>query len=48
MGATTYEADNSHLVMLSNPGLVTDVIRPPRTRPRVLTRSEQVLPARAT
>jgi pimeloyl-ACP methyl ester carboxylesterase len=27
MGATTYEADNSHLVMLSNPGLVTDVIR---------------------
>jgi pimeloyl-ACP methyl ester carboxylesterase len=27
MGATTYEADNSHVVMLSNPGLVTDVIR---------------------
>jgi pimeloyl-ACP methyl ester carboxylesterase len=27
MGATTYEADSSHVVMLSNPGLVTDVIR---------------------
>jgi pimeloyl-ACP methyl ester carboxylesterase len=27
MGATTYEADSSHVVMLSNPDLVTDVIR---------------------
>jgi pimeloyl-ACP methyl ester carboxylesterase len=27
MGATTYEADSSHVIMLSNPGLVTDVIR---------------------
>jgi pimeloyl-ACP methyl ester carboxylesterase len=27
MGATTYEADNSHVAMLSDPGLVTDVIR---------------------
>jgi pimeloyl-ACP methyl ester carboxylesterase len=27
MGATTYEADSSHVVMLSNPGLVLDVIR---------------------
>ena len=27
MGADTYEADSSHVVMLSNPGLVTDVIR---------------------
>ena len=27
MGATTYEADNSHVVMLANPSLVTDVIR---------------------
>jgi pimeloyl-ACP methyl ester carboxylesterase len=27
MGAATYEADSSHVVMLSNPGLVTDVIR---------------------
>jgi pimeloyl-ACP methyl ester carboxylesterase len=27
MGATTYEADSSHVVMLSDPGLVTDVIR---------------------
>lgn len=27
MGATTYEADSSHVVMLSKPDLVTDVIR---------------------
>jgi pimeloyl-ACP methyl ester carboxylesterase len=27
MGATTYEADSSHVAMLSNPGLVVDVIR---------------------
>jgi len=27
MGATTYEADSSHVVMLSNPKLVLDVIR---------------------
>jgi pimeloyl-ACP methyl ester carboxylesterase len=27
MGATTYEADSSHVVMLSDPTLVTDVIR---------------------
>jgi hypothetical protein len=27
MGATTYEADSSHVSMLSNPGLVVDVIR---------------------
>jgi pimeloyl-ACP methyl ester carboxylesterase len=27
MGAQTYEADSSHVVMLSNPGLVLDVIR---------------------
>jgi len=27
MGATTYEADSSHVPMLSNPGLVIDVIR---------------------
>jgi pimeloyl-ACP methyl ester carboxylesterase len=27
MGATTYEADSSHVPMLSEPGLVTDVIR---------------------
>ncbi|HEY2507069.1 MAG TPA: alpha/beta hydrolase [Streptosporangiaceae bacterium] len=27
MGAQTYEADSSHVVMLSNPDLVTDVIR---------------------
>ena len=27
MGATTFEADNSHVAMLSDPGLVTDVIR---------------------
>jgi hypothetical protein len=27
MGATTYEADSSQVVMLSNPTLVTDVIR---------------------
>ena len=27
MGATTYEADNSHVPMLSNPRLVIDVIR---------------------
>jgi hypothetical protein len=27
MGAATYEADSSHVVMLSNPALVTDVIR---------------------
>ena len=27
MGATTYEADSSHVVMLSKPSLVTDVIR---------------------
>jgi pimeloyl-ACP methyl ester carboxylesterase len=27
MGATTYEAESSHVIMLSNPGLVTDVIR---------------------
>jgi pimeloyl-ACP methyl ester carboxylesterase len=27
MGATTYEVDSSHVVMLSNPGLVLDVIR---------------------
>ena len=27
MGATTYEADSSHVTMLSNPGLVIDVIR---------------------
>ena len=27
MGATTYEADSSHVVMLSQPGLVLDVIR---------------------
>ncbi len=27
MGATTYEADSSHVPMLSNPGLVLDVIR---------------------
>jgi pimeloyl-ACP methyl ester carboxylesterase len=27
MGATTYEADSSHVVMLSQPGLVIDVIR---------------------
>jgi hypothetical protein len=26
-GATTYEADSSHVVMLSNPDLVLDVIR---------------------
>jgi hypothetical protein len=27
MGATTYEVDSSHIPMLSNPGLVVDVIR---------------------
>jgi len=27
MGATTYEADSSHVPMLSNPKLVLDVIR---------------------
>jgi pimeloyl-ACP methyl ester carboxylesterase len=27
MGATTYEVDSSHVPMLSNPGLVIDVIR---------------------
>ncbi len=27
MGATTYEADSSHVVMLSQPRLVIDVIR---------------------
>jgi len=27
MGATTYEADSSHVPMLSQPGLVIDVIR---------------------
>jgi hypothetical protein len=27
MGATTYEADSSHVPMLSNPRLVIDVIR---------------------
>jgi pimeloyl-ACP methyl ester carboxylesterase len=27
MGATTYDADSSHVPMLSNPGLVLDVIR---------------------
>lgn len=27
MSATTFEADNSHVAMLSDPGLVTDVIR---------------------
>jgi len=27
MGATTYDVDSSHVVMLSNPGLVLDVIR---------------------
>jgi pimeloyl-ACP methyl ester carboxylesterase len=27
MGATTYEADSSHVIMLSNPSLVIDVIR---------------------
>jgi pimeloyl-ACP methyl ester carboxylesterase len=27
MGATTYEADSSHVIMLSNPGIVIDVIR---------------------
>ena len=27
MDATTYEADSSHVPMLSNPGLVIDVIR---------------------
>jgi len=27
MGATTYEVDSSHVVMLSNPGLVLDIIR---------------------
>ncbi len=27
MGATTHEVDSSHVVMLSNPGLVLDVIR---------------------
>ena len=27
MGATIYEADSSHVPMLSNPGLVIDVIR---------------------
>ena len=27
MGATTYEVDSSHVPMLSNPKLVTDVIR---------------------
>ena len=27
MGATTYEVDSSHVPMLSNPGLVLDVIR---------------------
>jgi hypothetical protein len=27
MGAQTYEADSSHVVMLSNPALVLDVIR---------------------
>jgi len=27
MGATIYEVDSSHVPMLSNPGLVTDVIR---------------------
>jgi pimeloyl-ACP methyl ester carboxylesterase len=27
MGATTTEADSSHVPMLSNPGLVLDVIR---------------------
>jgi hypothetical protein len=27
MGATTYEADSSHVPMLSQPGLVLDVIR---------------------
>jgi pimeloyl-ACP methyl ester carboxylesterase len=27
MGATTYEADSSHVPMLSNPSLVIDVIR---------------------
>jgi hypothetical protein len=27
MGASTYEADTSHVPMLSNPGLVIDVIR---------------------
>jgi hypothetical protein len=27
MGATTYDVDSSHVPMLSNPGLVLDVIR---------------------
>jgi hypothetical protein len=27
MGATTYEVDSSHVPMLSNPGLVIDVVR---------------------
>ena len=27
MGATTYEADSSHVPMLANPGLVIDVVR---------------------
>ena len=27
MGATTYQADSSHVPMLSQPGLVLDVIR---------------------
>jgi pimeloyl-ACP methyl ester carboxylesterase len=27
MGATTYEADSSHVPMLSNPGIVIDAIR---------------------
>ena len=27
MGATTYEVDSSHVPMLSQPGLVLDVIR---------------------
>jgi uncharacterized protein (DUF302 family) len=39
MGATTYEADTSHVPMLSNPGLVLDVIR---TAAKAVTSSQRV------
>jgi hypothetical protein len=37
VGATTYEADSRHVVMLSSPGLVTDVIRRRELSPSGLT-----------
>jgi pimeloyl-ACP methyl ester carboxylesterase len=39
MGATTFEADSSHVAMLSNPGLVIDVIR---AAANAVTSSQQV------